>query len=379
MDYLSFRQFPELGDADIEEIKKTIKGCIKSVTGFVQYETQKRKHEHRKNIISGELIAHYRKSKICQSLLSRPLETIDQVNMLRNHILLDVQLCNGKRTGIYENLYVADINNAEKVSNGFVVLVAEGKTFKSSGAAGILFDPKQYSAINTYIEKYRYHLNPKTEQVFCKESGEMSTTSDLGIFLQDAWTHFGNRENLEVGKVNFTLIRKTLVTLSRENGVDLETQRKMAAHMDHTVATANRFYDVSTGINTTSVFRDIISSFAVYGDLEEEDISNETEDQYEVLGSSWAQQAQNKDLGEGTSGAVALATTKTKKAFSDEQKAMVRKIFRSIIIQHKVNKAPLRKADVTRELNSSKQGKDLLDLFTLDQIYNRVRTEIRYN
>lgn len=56
-----------------------------------------------------------------------------------SHMLLQIALQNGKRTGIYADLTVEHFRDAEKEMDGFVLLIDEGKTFRVSGGAGTFF------------------------------------------------------------------------------------------------------------------------------------------------------------------------------------------------------------------------------------------------
>lgn len=65
----------------------------------------------------------------------------------------------------------------------------------------------------------------------------------------------------DVGPINCCLIRKTLVSKARQQGIDRSDQEAMARHMDHSIGTADRHYDVNTGIKITARFRQIIKRF----------------------------------------------------------------------------------------------------------------------
>ena len=100
-------------------------------------------------------------------------------------MLLQISFYNGKRTGIYESFNLREFQNAQEVEGtssrqpegegSRVSLVAEGKNFRCSGAAGLHFKEEEYEILNNYVNKVRPMFNPKTEQVFCRASGERST------------------------------------------------------------------------------------------------------------------------------------------------------------------------------------------------------------
>ncbi|XP_070208365.1 uncharacterized protein [Littorina saxatilis] len=84
-----------------------------------------------------------------------------------------------------------NVREAVQEEDGFVILVAEGKTFRVSGAAGIFCSKKEYELLTKYITELRPHLNPQTEQVFCRSSGERADVGEIGDFLKSAWFDFG--------------------------------------------------------------------------------------------------------------------------------------------------------------------------------------------
>ena len=60
-------------------------------------------------------------------------------------------------------------------------------------------------------------------------------------------------------------------------GLDRSEQEQIARHMDHSLSTADRHYDVNTGIPITAKFRQIIEKF------HESDLPSESEDSTHLL------------------------------------------------------------------------------------------------
>lgn len=98
---------------------------------------------------------------------------------------------------------------------GYVVLIAEGKTFRVTGGAGIFFF---FQNPNTdYIKQRR--PNPKNDQ--------MITVGDIKAMLQRSWQEFGLEQNKDVGPISCCLIRKKLVSKVRPHLLDQDTVYKI--------------------------------------------------------------------------------------------------------------------------------------------------------
>ncbi|KAK7089069.1 hypothetical protein V1264_024167 [Littorina saxatilis] len=106
---------------------------------------QRRKVRDRNDIIRWSDICNCIDSDVASDYMSKfksatnDLDKKELAGKIEQHLLLQIALQNGKRTGIYADMSVAEFEAAEKRSDGFVVLIAEGKTFKMSGASGIFF------------------------------------------------------------------------------------------------------------------------------------------------------------------------------------------------------------------------------------------------
>lgn len=248
----------------INAIKVSLKGCIHTVTKMSQEEMQRRKVADRKRLLNWDDVCKYIDSKMADACLKEFMFTEDKIESAEKfgkHLLLQIAIQNGKRTGIYADLSVQDFSDAEKEMGGYVMLVDEGKTFRVSGGAGIFISKAEHALLRVFIQKCRLLFDPHTDQIFCRASGQRSTVADIHKALEEAWKAFGNKENKHVGKISCSLLRKTLVTRSRKMGVDRSVQEQMARHMDHGISTADRHYDVNTGIRITAKFRQIIERF----------------------------------------------------------------------------------------------------------------------
>ena len=73
-----------------------------------------------------------------------------------------------------------------RLPTGYCVLVPEGKTFASSGAAGIYFTEKEFQSLKNFIRLLRPHFKPFSSQLFCISNGEPSHTTDLLRYARSA-------------------------------------------------------------------------------------------------------------------------------------------------------------------------------------------------
>jgi hypothetical protein len=74
----------------------------------------------------------------------------------------------------------------------------------------VYFSEEEYRLLKKYMDSIRPHLDPVSDQVFCRTSGESATVGEIAAFLHSAWVDFGSMVSLEVGDMTFTLIRKIL-------------------------------------------------------------------------------------------------------------------------------------------------------------------------
>lgn len=133
--------------------------------------------------------------------------------------------------------------NAKTQGSRKIVTVDDGKTFGTTGPAGLQFTPENFNLPSFYMKR----IKPTSEsnQIFCKEDGSFADTSAINQFLQKGLDHFGQVHNLPVPHITCSLIRKTWVTMTREDDLPREEQMIVAQHMDH-IVTADRNYDTST-------------------------------------------------------------------------------------------------------------------------------------
>ena len=128
---------------------------------------------------------------------------IPYVEYIRNHLLLHISIMNVKRTGILEEFNLTHLEDCMEEENGkYTILIGEGKTLTSCGAAGILLEEEEMKALTTYITYLRPFLSadPKMTQIFCKAQGTRASTWDICHFTQMA---FWSKQGVVCKHINF--------------------------------------------------------------------------------------------------------------------------------------------------------------------------------
>ena len=306
----------------ITEIQIGISACIKSVSRYADTEKMKKRLEDRKKILDWSNVINYFEKEYARKYMLEFDQCQDEerkkhlASKVQQHLLLQISFYNGKRTGIYESFNLREFQNAQEVEGtssrqpegegSRVSLVAEGKTFRCSGAAGLHFKEEEYEILNNYVNKVRPMFNPKTEQVFCRASGERSTgdAGDINKMNNSAWLEFCESTNTTHTPVTSSLIRKSLITTSRNLGLSRDNQIIMAPHMDHSIDTADKYYNVSAGVLNTVRFRKIIETFSRH----DEDYNNEpSSDEEEDLEEDDIPLADNTNISESSSSAFPIS------------------------------------------------------------------------
>ncbi|KAK7089525.1 hypothetical protein V1264_024298 [Littorina saxatilis] len=334
---------------------------------------------------------------IAESLIkSFKVDTADSNESLRNrvhkvekHLLLESALQNGKRAGIFNDMTCKELDEASEQEDGYVVMVAEGKTFRVAGASGVFCSAKEYRRLKTFVSDLRPLLKPSTDQVFCRRSGEHASVGETGEFLKEAWVDFGSIISKDVGDVTFTLIRKTIVSKSREEGVAQDVQEEMARHMDHSKDTANKYYDVSTGARLTASFRRTLTAF--YDPVESDEESStcsESEDAFPPSGKLADMDRTEPSVNKispaprrDTSAGGTKSTFGKLDVFTENDKLRLLRCCAYLIEKNRRRKdgeKGVTRVEILACIRSAGPNfSDLLTNYTLAQICNRVRCELR--
>ena len=369
---------------DITGMRTVLRGIVHTVNKFVAEEAQRRKLQCREKVIPASLISKYFDHKTAHKLLTdlkkKGKDGVNHVEIkeresVRNQLLLQMALSSGKRCGALSDMKCSQVYNAEKVDGERVVLVEDGKTFRTSGAAGIHFSSKDYNDLVFYIT----YLRPKSavsDQVFCQIDGQHSTPSELNNFIQTAFNDFGLMTNMDVPHITCSLIRKSLVSIAREGDLSREDQITMATHMDHTIGTADRIYDTSSGVKCTARFSKIVDRFFQFEHDDEED-ADEDEDLDIEQSETLMQEHEQEPMAQPSSSTTPCRFGRPE-VFPEEDRGRILRCCMPLIEKRLSDGRPLRREDaITQVKEGGIQFQDLLTRYTQKQLYNRIRLELR--
>jgi len=162
----------------------------------------------------------------------------------RNAILLSLALTNAKRAGVYSFITWQLLTEAKQISNRiWQIIVPQSKTKKSKGPAIVNIDKEIYLAMMTCHHKCITDADGEGH-LFNNAHGKSLDASALNTVLKESWLQFGGK-----GDITFTLIRKTLATLSRsaDKGLTGDNIQAVSRYMDHNRETGDREYDAAQG------------------------------------------------------------------------------------------------------------------------------------
>ena len=173
--------------------------------------------------------------------MTQQVKEADYTNHL-NELILCIQLTNGKRSDTLAYLRKSEVSNAKTVQGMKVAFVSSGKTVQTYGPSKVVFSPEVYSTVKAVGGKVHKALGINHDHLFSTYSGTHMTEKQITRYVQAAWKeHF-------TSSINNNLIRKSIVSMSRENPlVTRDQQTELAHQMDYSVNTADRHYDICGG------------------------------------------------------------------------------------------------------------------------------------
>ena len=348
--------FPAAG-LPINAMKTSFTGVLRSVSKMVARETAQRQLESIEHLIPGDLISTYKNKKMAQSIIRSMEEaqeyTDEDVIRLRNHLALEIAFRNAKRTGILSDITIGNLLHPQKTfeTGDIEILVGNGKTFPTNGAAGIHIPLKLKKSLLFFNE----YLHPECDQ----EESKLffgCTTSDINKSFQIAWEDFGRTYNIEVPHITGNIIRKSVVTISRESGASREDQHVIAKHMNHSLPTADKHYEASAGLHYTKRFSDIINEHIPEDESESEKPKDDV-----VLKPMPKTKQQKMKFGKP-------------EVFSDEDKNSIRKACEDYVDSCVSKGKPFRK-EVVWKLIKDAGLNHLFETYTKGQLYSRARND----
>jgi len=255
-----------------------------TVCKLAKVELQQRKQNDSEKLIPVALIAAYLDSrvlqdarKMCDTRLpsNAPLATrLNYFTTCRNHLLLTLAVTNCKRTSVFSEMLVSEFAKTTLEDDMYVFDVLAGKTLISNGAATIVTLERDNYFIDNFINKHRPTVSPKTNNIILNMNGDEVSSSDINRYLKMAWSDFSNEINQPLPNITCSIIRKTMVSKSRDCQVSRDVQFSMAQFFDHSLITADSYYSIgsrhSASTKTLKLLFDIMKASDTYNSTSDE-------------------------------------------------------------------------------------------------------------
>ena len=270
-----------------------------------------------------------------------------------------------------ENLQTNHVNDATRGEDGHCVLVDCGKTFSSGGAAGLFFAKDEFRALINYVKFVRPLFRPATNQIFSKTNGEWATTSEICKFAQTAWDNFCREEKLPQSHLTFNLLRKTMVTKSREAEVGREAETSMAIQMNHSLSTADRIYDVGNKIHVTKNFRKTLQKIFTTNEPEQDESDEDLELPDEIFDEQKLPVVPVLPLEQKKE-----VKAKAKRIFETANITLLKSAIGPWILSLIPIKGTVKMQELRARLGETQSGRLLMETLSIDQIYTRVRNTV---
>ena len=175
----------------------------------------------------------------------------EDVLQVRNSLMVAACIRLGRRSKELMTMTIDEVNAAEeKIIDGntfHIIQVKDQKSLKQSKEAAIPYSVLEFNALNLYIEHLRPIISndrfnnsvfiPKLK-LKCSISQELGFSSAYNI-LQKFRTKSGK-------KLSTRMIRGSNITNSRNTGVTDQERRDLAQSMNHSVETAERYYNFTS-------------------------------------------------------------------------------------------------------------------------------------
>ena len=219
-------------DALIDNISGEQSRCLKSVSRQHTIEELERKRQEIGTEIKPEQFARVLSSKETSDTFSfcgfRPFtQTVTEENFCRhqNRLILCIQLTNGKRSGILTDLQKGEVDQAKAVDGMKVAFVSSGKTIRSYGPSKVVFSAELYQTLEA-VKKVHQGLGIEHDFIFSTFRGlPLTAKKNIVAYLQLAWSEFFDTAT------NSNLIRKSIVSMSRESPIVSREQQLLTATM----------------------------------------------------------------------------------------------------------------------------------------------------
>lgn len=171
-----------------------------------------------------------------------PLDlTVEAYTLVRGHILMLLEILNGKRAGDFRNLTMQEWQEGTMVGIDYIVRVRRHKVITKP--CNINFPGLVYNYMKRFIKYYRPIVLKKgvdTENVFLGTTGSQLTSSQIVDAMNKCWQIYGCEIGEQLPRFTTTRARKLIVTIHRSTSQTKASQDDLAAHMAHSPAVADR-------------------------------------------------------------------------------------------------------------------------------------------
>ncbi|CAG2221700.1 unnamed protein product [Mytilus edulis] len=215
-----------------------------------------------------------------------PLDvTVEAYTLVRGHILMLLEILNGKRAGDFRNLTMQEWQEGSMVGIDYIVRVRRHKVITKP--CNINFPGPVYNYMKTFIKYYRPIVLKKgvdTENVFLGTTGSQLTSSQIVDAMNKCWQIYGCEIDEQLPRFTTTRARKLIVTIHRSTSQTKASQDDLAAHMAHSPAVADRWYDMGQGTFRSSRAGGIIMNDVWAKVLEKTAVGVETTEEENIDG-----------------------------------------------------------------------------------------------
>lgn len=242
-------------DRFIRNVKCVQQKCLASASKEWSEETMTKKAQQIGTYITGDEIASFLSSDQVAETFAffRGFKSMTAVrpDLYAKHLsvlMLVVQLTNGKRAGVISDMTVDEVLQAKEQDGVYVCMVSSSKTYRIYGPSRVIFNAELYTVMQSLVTKVRFALGlgSTVPNAFVTFKGTPVANNDVSKFLREAWQAFSTKS------ISCNIIRKSLVSISRENPlINRDQQTELAKHMDHSLETADRHYNIGMNIQTS--------------------------------------------------------------------------------------------------------------------------------
>jgi integrase len=365
---------------------------------------QKQK-EDESNLLTPEKVKQFERSKVAREAVKLIGEFSDgkrnaisqsEFTTVRNYLIAEIIINNAPRSGVIANMTIKEFKQAIFEDDQHSVSVVDHKTGDCYGPADVFFHVTLYNYVRIYIDNIRNMLNNATlndnARVFINWGGESmaENSGQVTAAFKAIWNKAGF-----AGPVSSTLMRKTAATIFNDN--HQESTEDLADLMGHRIETQRKYYRLKQKRKTasraakklTSVMRMQKSdkpakqkeeSKCLSSKEKEDDNQCELPSEHEtaeqrvarVFPENPVDPVEDHDSQEDTSSIVppTTITTQNKGLFSEDDVKLLKALCGGMFIA-----GPIAKPIVKKNLESNKEGADLLKKFSMFQIINRLKYE----